>query len=373
MKSIRSFVLRMFRPGLLRWTRPPRRAIPTLPGLFALVSPLFLGLAAVTATNNLLFLLLGATLGSVVLSGVLSERNIQPISVRLRGLEPAYVGRPVRLEVRFCRPPNVIPAFDLRFREAPNIIIIPRWTFIPKPPQVLDVHMEVVDGEEGSKTVERIFTDRGLARLPLCELSTRYPFGLLVKSKDVTPSLEIWVRPRPVICPSTLLHMPGVRSDQGVSVRKGQGVDVYALRERNHRDSIHRVHALRSLALGREVVLEMTDIEQPAADIGVATALSADAEAMERALELAQSALQRWRSEGYLVGLTTFSQSFRPGDCPLSVLLDHLAQVEPEVAWSNGHCPRVWLVPEGAVPPMGTTPLYVSSDGSLRQGVKSAV
>src|SRR5688500_10591939 len=43
--------------------RPPRRLIPTRAGMFTLGAPLILGIAAINAGNNLLFLLLGASLG----------------------------------------------------------------------------------------------------------------------------------------------------------------------------------------------------------------------------------------------------------------------------------------------------------------------
>ena len=47
------------RGRVLRFMHPPRRAIPTRAGLFALGAPIVLGVAAVNASNNLLFILLG--------------------------------------------------------------------------------------------------------------------------------------------------------------------------------------------------------------------------------------------------------------------------------------------------------------------------
>ena len=113
---------------LRRMLRPPRRAIPTVPGLFALAAPTFLGLAAVTATNNLLFLLLGATLGAIVLSGILSERNIKTIRVGVRPVAPVYAAEVARLQVRFHRKVARSSAFDLRFREAPGPLLRWPWT-----------------------------------------------------------------------------------------------------------------------------------------------------------------------------------------------------------------------------------------------------
>lgn len=97
--------------------RPPRRAVPTRAGWFVLAVPLVLGMAAVTASNNLLFMLLAASLGAIVLSGILSERNIREVRVHVRPVTAAYAGEPCRLEVRFERPPELGPAFGLKVLE----------------------------------------------------------------------------------------------------------------------------------------------------------------------------------------------------------------------------------------------------------------
>ena len=352
-----------FAQRMRRALRAPRRAIPTIPGLFALGAPTFLGLAAVTATNNLLFLLLGATLGSIVLSGILSERCIQPIQVRLRSTGPAYAEEATRIEVRFKRKKADQTAFDLRFRELPRGNYWPFLTRRIRPPQILQAQLPVLEGREASVMASRVFKGRGQAQLDLCEISTRYPFGLLTKSKDVEPNFMLLVRPRRIERPAELFRPPGVSGVGVSSHKKGSGVDLYGLRERNEQDPWHRVHALRSLTVGRDVVLEMTGTERPIAEIGVATDSTADPEALERALELAQSALLGWIHEGFDVGLTTFSKSYAPGEVEPNVLLDHLA-----VVVGTPHCvadgrPGTWLVPEGASCPYDAAILDVGSSG----------
>src|SRR5437870_11471464 len=83
--------------------RPPRRAIPTRAGLFALGAPIVLGVAAVNASNNLLFMLLGGVLGAIVLSGILSERNIRGVRARVEPVSSVYAGEPCRLKVTLER------------------------------------------------------------------------------------------------------------------------------------------------------------------------------------------------------------------------------------------------------------------------------
>ncbi|MEL6185482.1 MAG: hypothetical protein AAFU79_12735 [Myxococcota bacterium] len=355
-------------PRKRRFPRPPRRAIPTVPGIFALIAPTFLGLAAVTATNNLLFLLLGATLGAVVLSGILSERNLRPIRIRVMPVSPIYAEAPARLEVRFLRDEARGPAFDLRYREIPNGNFWP-WARV-QPGEVLDVHLPVMEDRTARCLGERRFARRGRVALHEAELATRFPFGLLIKSKDVDTDLEVLVRPRRVDRPPELARPPGVTGMGETAQHRGLGLDVYGLREREERDSEHRVHALRSLALGRPVVLEMTGTERPRAELGVATGPDADPESLERTLEYAQAALRAWDEEGFAVGLTTHSGSFAPGEVTLDGLLDHLAGLQPELSRGTARVPSSWLVPAGAAAPAGVATFHVALDGTLSEGAR---
>lgn len=351
---------------LRRALRPPRRAIPTVPGLFALGAPTFLGLAAVTATNNLLFILLGATLGAVVLSGILSERAVRPLGVRIRPAGAAHATEPCRLEVWIGRPSARAPQFDLRVRELGRERGWPWRRRRPAPGELLDVHLPVLEGREGSVVGVRRFDRRGRARLGPCEISTRFPFGLLVKAKDVHPELEVWVRPRRVDLPLELARPPGAAGEGTAEARRGQGTDLYGLRERKEHDPAHRVHALRSLAVGREVVLEMVAEERPRATLGVVTSSAADPEALERALEIAQAALRSWSEAGFAVGLVTFDRLFAPGEAPLGRLLDHLAEVGPSPTGPPRRAGAVaWLVPAMAAVPPGVSGFRVLADGRV--------
>ena len=140
--------------------RPPRRAIPTRAGLFVLGSPLVLGIAAVSASNNLLFMLLAASLGTVVLSGILSERNIRGVKARLRSVGAAYAGEPARLEVTYERPVEDGPSFGLRVRELAPGVWKP-WGERPQAPDIVDAFLPVLDGGRGRATCLRRFDARG--------------------------------------------------------------------------------------------------------------------------------------------------------------------------------------------------------------------
>src|SRR5690606_25500212 len=78
--------------------RPPRRLRLLRPGVYVIVGALLLGLATLNTGNNLLYLLLGALLGMIALSGWLSESTLRDVHVR-RSLPVAVVaGESVRID-----------------------------------------------------------------------------------------------------------------------------------------------------------------------------------------------------------------------------------------------------------------------------------
>lgn len=354
--------------ALLRWMRPPRRAVPTRAGWFVLASPIPLGLAAVTAGNNLLFMLLAAALGSVVISGILSERNLRGVRVRLGAVGVAWAGESTSVRVLFERPPSEsdrgAPRYALRIRERRG-----RWS--PWRPRRergdrLDGVLAVLDDARQDLIVERCFAVRGRARVGHLEISTRYPFGLLEKSRDVDGEIEVCVRPHRVPLPD-ILRRPRAKEGTGDRAeRKGVGTELYGVRERNEWDDALRVHALRSLALRREVVLETAGVERPAAWLAVAGGRGTEPEAFERALEIAAAALMAWDQAGWEVGLSLPGRALPPGRASREAMLDALAAHEERTVPTIARG-AVWLVPAGARPPDGERAFSISGLGAVAE------
>jgi uncharacterized protein (DUF58 family) len=329
--------------------RPTRRAIPTRAGLFALASPIFLGVAAVNASNNLLFILLGALLGSIVLSGILSERNMKGVRVVARLVSPAYAGENAKLLIAFERPEDTGPAFALGVREikGPGMI-----SYFLKLQGGLAVNLPLLEGRKSERIAERKFAARGRAKLNTCELMTRYPFGLLIKARDAEVDVDVWVRPRKIAVPRELADPRNIAGEGDAAEKRGIGLDLYGLRERDDRDSMFRVHALRSLTLGKDVVVETAGVERPQATLGIASFEGADREAFERALEVLQATILAWDERGYAVGLETPANYFVPGEATLDAMFDHLARLELSTQKPRAeYLSSLWIVPEGARAP----------------------
>jgi uncharacterized protein (DUF58 family) len=341
--------------------RPPRRAIPTRAGLFVLAAPIVLGLAAMSATNNLLFIMLGAALGSIVISGILSEWNVRGVRVRVEPASSVFAGEPSRIRVIMERElPSAHPSYGLRVRERRGSI----WRIFAKAdPRLLDATLPVLEERRAEILGERTFEARGRARFLRTELVTTYPFALLHKSRDLEVEADLVVRPRRIPVPAALADPRSISAEGELSTRRGIGIEIYGLREHRDGDAIHRLHALRSLSLGTDVSVETTGMERPTAWIGIANDEGVDPVAFERALEVVAAALVEWDRRGYAVGLSTVSARFAPGEASLDRLLDTLALLRPEKETGSGRGPPVWIVPAGGRA-RGRT-VAVSKDGAI--------
>src|SRR5260221_717820 len=79
------------RPG---WWRPPRTLKVSPSGRVFLILTVGIGLGALNTGNNLLYLLLGLQLATIVASGVLSESVLRGLRVRRLGTDAAFAQEP---------------------------------------------------------------------------------------------------------------------------------------------------------------------------------------------------------------------------------------------------------------------------------------
>lgn len=321
-----------------------------------------LGVAGVTAGNNLLFLLLGATLGTIVLSGILSELAITPVRVSMRAAGPLRAGETGRLLIRFSRTenrPGKSLLYGLVLHERTQGLM--QLVFRRAEPGLIECRLPVLSGASSTQFADRHMERRGRLKLHRTELSTTFPFGLLHKEKDVDVEGEVWVGPRRVPLPRALEL--GSHSPTGEDARPvaGDGVEFHGVRERREDESARRLHALRTAALGRDILIETAHETRPTAWIGVVHSSEAEAEALERAVEYAAAWLEDRASRGMEVGLVTGTEAVEG----LGPALARLARLER----TKGPLPRrdaLWLVPAGAPRPALGRSLRIASDGALR-------
>jgi len=166
----------------IRRIRGWRRLRFTSGGFVFTLGTLAVGFAAMNTGNNLLYLLLGAMLGFITVSGWLSERAIRGLRVERRHPRAVTVGHDLRI------------AYDVRNdkRHLPSLAVEISEAGLPEPAFVAHV------APEGRTTVRSVnsFVRRGIYPLDVVTLSTGFPFGLFRKERDLSLPGEVVVWPR---------------------------------------------------------------------------------------------------------------------------------------------------------------------------------
>lgn len=277
---------------LREWLRPPRRLRFTRAGAFFTFGVIALGFATLNTGNNLLYLLLGALLGLIVVSGWLSEQAIRNIRI-VRRAPHGTAGEVLSLTYEVHNGKRYLPTLALELREVEEAVV----SFVPM----------VAAGKTALARAEAKFARRGLYRLHRFTLSTTFPFGLFVKERDVVFPGTIVVYPR-TDRRTRDARKGGVRARRSgaeqASVFAGGRGEYRSLRPYQTGDDPRDVHWRSSARHQAPVVREY---ERDAAEtLWLALDLStADHEALEEAIEIAASLGARAIARGERVALIT--------------------------------------------------------------------
>ena len=159
-----------------------RRIRFTSGGAAFTVGALLVGLSAMNTANNLLYLLLGAMLGLIVVSSWLSEKAILALEVRRSTPRGVTVGHEVRIQYEVANHKRRLPSLAVELREQG----LPMAAFVSR----------VGAGEETVARSSNRFIRRGIYPLGTLTVSTSFPFGLFFKERDVELPGELVIWPR---------------------------------------------------------------------------------------------------------------------------------------------------------------------------------
>jgi uncharacterized protein (DUF58 family) len=303
----------------------PRRLRPTRAGwvFFALVFAV--GFAALNTGNNLLYLVLSLMLAFLVLSGILSEAALRGIRVERRLPFEWVAGRASRvvLEISNAQP-----------RTWSHAIVVEDLGSAPRASQDRALGtvfaMLVAPGRTESRSYRFEPDARGELRFRAFRVSTRFPFGLFVKSLEIPREATVIVYPRLTArrAPRRLLGEPRtIREAEG---RGARNAEVTGLRDFARGDSPRRVHWRASARRGVLLVREEAGSAGGEAEVILRT--RGAAEDFETAVARAASQAESGLREGLRVALRTDTQRFGSGTGAVhrARLLGFLALVEPE-------------------------------------------
>lgn len=328
--------------------RAPRRLHIRRSGAFLIAGTLALGLASLNTGNNLLYLLVGALLGTIVLSGWVSERALRGVRVQRRLPRALTVGVPGALEYVVQPGPQRLQSHGLSLAESGVddwLDMEAAWLPLLSPGAGIRVRTAV--------TPRR----RGVYALTEVTVATAFPFGLFSKERDVPAGGTVVVWPRtdlPVTLPARA-GSDGRRETAAVPAAGGTRGEFRALREYRSGDDPRDVH-WRSTARRGDVIVR--EYERDAADEYwlVLDTAAPDDEMGERAVDTVASLVAAAAARGDRFGLSAGSAHIPPGSgaARLDALLDVLATVrmgEPMGA-PQQHPSRCVLV-SAAAPPAG--------------------
>jgi uncharacterized protein (DUF58 family) len=308
--------IRRFRAGWRQfWSW--RRITFSRGGAFFTAGTLAVGFAAITAGNNLLYLLLGAMLGFIAISSWLSEQVIGEIQVHRQTPRGVTAGHPARIEYGVLNRRERIPAFALEIGEED----LSGQAFIPF----------LKAGEQVEARSENRFTRRGVFFLASLTVSTSFPFGLFRKTRtlNVPGELVIWPRTDRRIRASS----PGGGRDplSGTSILGAAGPrgEYRGLRGYRPGDDPKDIHWRTTARLGIPVVREYEQNVAETLWICLDTR-GEPGDRAEAAVETAAALGAKAFREGKRFGFASPGVTIDPGHGPgqLEAILDALARVE---------------------------------------------
>ncbi|MFH1765533.1 MAG: DUF58 domain-containing protein [Gemmatimonadota bacterium] len=305
--------LRVLRRRINAW----RRIRFTLGGLVFTVGSFAVGFAAFNTGNNLLYLLFGAMLGLIVVSGWLSEQVIRDLTVLRRPPRGVTVGNPLRIQYEVENHKKWIPSFTLEIGEEG----LPGLGSFPL----------IRPGDRVSARSENRFVHRGVLQLEAVTISTSFPFGLFLKSRDIRLKGELVVWPRS----DRTLRPPVARGDRNplsgslTAGSAGPRGEYRGLRSYRPGDDPRDIHWRTTARLGRPVVREYEQNETEALWLCLDTR-GTPGDRVEVAIEMVASLAAGAFREGRRFGLVTPDQTVEPGLGPgqMERILTALAKVD---------------------------------------------
>jgi uncharacterized protein (DUF58 family) len=203
-----------------------------------------LGFAAVNTGTNLMYLVFGFMLSLIILSGVLSEQALRKLHIERRLPTRAFAGEPTLIDIVVNNTKERVVSYSIEVSDQAALESNERRCYF----------LKVAPGAEQTASYRRVAARRGRLRFEGFRVSTRFPFALFEKWRELDREDELLVYP-------ALLSYPfaeGAAREEGdqAGSSRGRGTETRELREYRSGDEMRSIHWRRSAALGKPVVRE---------------------------------------------------------------------------------------------------------------------
>lgn len=275
-----------FKTRLKKWLRPPRRLSFTTSGWLFVLMTLGVGFAAINTGNNLLFLMLGMMLSLIIASGILSEavlrslhvRRMPPRRLHANQSAPTHIelinpGRWASLSIEVSEQNPTCHTGPLRGQYI-GPTYRPWWKFWKRTNNnpgnnqrvALTYCLQIPGRQTLSLPINYTLPTRGLFDFPGLNITTRFPFGLFEKTREIDAPITLAVFPRIAPAHDWITSIYGAFGEFH-SPDKGSGEGFYGLREYRDGEDRRLVHWKSSARRGALVVRENESLEQRTIEI----------------------------------------------------------------------------------------------------------
>jgi uncharacterized protein (DUF58 family) len=299
-----------------------RKLPPTREGWWFLLATVVVGAVAIDAGLNLFFLSFGMMACLLAASGVLATIALAGLRVQRVPPPVIHAGTPYLMGISLTNRKHRLPSFSVEVEDLVDGRPIEKRCYFLKLPA----------GRSQETSYRHVIHRRGRHRLSGFRLATKFPFGLMVRAKQVAAPLELVVYPALAALPAAVLRaLPAARSnaDQKGPSRHGE---LAGLRLFRPGDDPRDIHWRTSARRGVPFVREHEDDVGHEALVELDNHDGAGAQEFELAVSRAATLCVELTRRGIAVGLATRGGEIPPGVGPeqLARLLRMLAFVAPQ-------------------------------------------
>jgi len=302
----------------------------TREGVVYLAAIAVIALAALNTGNNLLFIVLSCMIAAIAVSGACSRIVLQGLELELTLPEHVFAGRPIGARLRLKNRKRWFPTFSVTIS---GRVSAARGAF----PAVLsqDVYLPYLPRRSSVREEVRLtFPRRGRYLQDTLRISTRFPFGLLRKTRSITCSQEVLALPNIQPTGKFLKLLPSIGAEIDNDL-KGRGHDLYAIRDYQQSDSARHID-WKATARSRQLkVREFTREDERRIrlvfDCRVPDARPATLDKFEKGVELCACLAWYFFETGAVLGFTANRIEVPPSPAGQVIypVLEALALIEP--------------------------------------------
>lgn len=305
------------------------RAVWKLPitpaGMLFIGFTLVVGSAAAYSGNNLIYLTLSAMLAALLVSGLVARLTLNGLQLRLALPDRLFAGQTVRARVGIRNSKRWTATHGVSLRPVRDLegglAMEEAWFPILRP------------GEELVASLKASFERRGQYKEGRVILSTRFPFGLSERRRELHLSEDTIVYPdvTPTVRSDAIVDELEARS---LGRSAGESQDLYRIRPALAEDGARYLHWKASARTGglwvREYAREERQEVRLVLDRRIEEAPEAELEFEER-VALCAAVIWKLAERGSRIVFATDEIELKaePGGAPIDPLLNYLATVTP--------------------------------------------